>query len=114
MPDSVEYVYSNVGIAPVSSSDSIQMIFGNVGYYLPTQVNSIEQIYSNVGRQDSIDEDSVEYVYGYVDPTRPALEDGPNWAGVDAGTVQWIPGTIYNNKRFVRYRMWDGTKWQTS
>lgn len=46
--------------------------------------------------------------------TIPAIADGPNWFGVVDGTVRWIPGTIYNNQRFVRYRIWDGTKWQTS
>jgi hypothetical protein len=43
-----------------------------------------------------------------------AWPEGPDWFGVVDGETQWIPGTIYNNNRFVRYRMWDGTKWQTS
>lgn len=46
--------------------------------------------------------------------TLPGLADGPNWFGVVDAETRWIPGTIYNNQRFVRYRIWDGTKWQTS
>jgi hypothetical protein len=95
------------------SDNAYEYFYSNVGTDAPIIPVGAESFYSNVGRESEFPPTGSEYFYSYL-PDVPALPNGPNWASAADGSVEWIPGLIWNGSEFKRYQIWDGNSWQIS